>query len=140
MRARDNAPKEAWRCPRNDNATLDGGVEGLQKETKLTTKSSSPHHKWERVLDYFLMGRSLNRFEAETRVNDHCLHSTISGLQRDSGLTFDRAFEIVPCLRGSAEVRVKRYWLRAEPDNLARARAARGLPTIAVTVADGGHA
>ena len=131
------APKGAM--PKNDNATGQGGAEGLRNETKLSTKSSSPHRKWERVLDYFLMGRSLNRFEAETRVNDHCLHSTISGLQRDSGLTFDRTFEIVPCLRGTSEVRVKRYWLRHEADNLARARAARGLPSVAANDANGGQ-
>ena len=134
---RGGAPKGA--IPTNDNATGQGGVEGLQKETKLKRKFSSPNHKWERVLDYFLTGRSLNRFEAEMCVNDHCLHSTISGLERDSGVTFDRTFEVVPCLRRTSEVRVKRYWLRHEADNLARARAARGLPSVAANDANGGQ-
>ena len=133
----DGAPKGA--SPTNDNATDQGGVEGLRKETKLKREFSSPNHKWERVLDYFLSGRSLNRFEAEMRVNDHCLLSTISGLERDSGITFDRVFEIVPCLRGTSEARVKRYWLRHEAENLARARAARGLPTVATNDAHGGQ-
>lgn len=133
----DVAPKGA--TPTNDNATGQGGAEGLRNETNLHAKFSPPLHKWKRVLDYFLMGHSLNRFEAETRVNDHCLHSTISGLERDSGITFDRAFEVVPCLRGTSEVRVKRYWLRHEADNLARARAARGLPSVAANDANGGQ-
>jgi hypothetical protein len=119
------APKGANH--RNDNAALASGVEGLAKPTKVQANASPKTKKWQRVLTYLASGRSLNRFEAERVVNDHCLHSSISGLERDSGIAFDRRFETVPCLRGTAEVRVKRYWLRPEPENIRRARAALGL-------------
>jgi hypothetical protein len=123
------APKGAH--PTNDNATGKGGVEGFDKQTNTNVNVKPKTKKWQRVLIYLVTGRSLNRFEAERIVNDHCLHSSISGLERDSALVFDRRFETVPCLRGTAEVRVKRYWLRAEPENIRRARAALGLTTDA---------
>jgi len=37
--------------------------------------------KWQRVLRALLGGSSLNRFEAERQLHDHCLHSTTSELQ-----------------------------------------------------------
>jgi hypothetical protein len=76
--------------------------------------------KLEAILRIFAGGKSLNRFEAE-RHHDHCLHSTISSFER-LGIEFDRAWECCHCLRGRATVRVKRYWLRKTPENLARAR------------------
>lgn len=72
------------------------------------------------MLKLFVNGRSLNRFEAELYY-DHCLHSTVSKLQ-DWGLKVDRQWEQVPCLGAREQVRVKRYWLRCDPDNLQLAR------------------
>jgi hypothetical protein len=124
---------------RNDNATGKGGVEGFANQTKVhNTNVIAKTKKWQRVLTYLLSGRSLNRFEAERVVNDHCLHSSISGLERHSGIVFDRRFETVACLNGTDEVRVKRYWLRLEPNNFRRTRAVLGLSTDAAN--DAGEA
>lgn len=61
--------------------------------------------------------RSLNRFEAE-RIGDHCLHSTVSGLEK-LGCTFHRKWEKVPTRFGK-ETRVIRYSLLKIPDYLAQ--------------------
>ena len=87
-----------------------------------------PATKKERVLSHFLTGAKLNRFEAERIVHDHCLHSSVSTLQREHGLVIDRVFETVPALKGLATARVCRYWLHPDPDNLKRARAVLGMP------------
>ena len=86
-----------------------------------------PDTKKARVLSHFLTGAKLNRFEAERIVHDHCLHSSVSTLQRDHGLVIDRVFERVPALRGLATARVCRYWLHPDPANLKRARAVLGM-------------
>lgn len=80
-----------------------------------------PRTKVEVILRLFVMGRNLNRFEAEDH-HDHCLHSTVSTLQNDYGIKIARQFETVPCLRGRSTVPCKRYWLDTSPDNLAAAR------------------
>lgn len=56
-----------------------------------------------------LLNQSLNRFDAERIAHDHCLHSTISGLERH-GLRIDRKDEIVPGYLGRP-TRVMRYWI-----------------------------
>ena len=61
------------------------------------------------ILRMLLNGISANRFEAE-RVGDHCLHSTISTLTNDYGLTFIRKWEKVPN-RFGGKTRVRRYSL-----------------------------
>jgi hypothetical protein len=83
--------------------------------------------KWQNVLAYFVNGGRLNRFEAERVVFDHCLHTTVSSLALDYGLKFERAFESVPCLRGTKTTDVKRYWLEPTPENLALARRVLGV-------------
>ena len=113
---------------RNDSATRLGGAEGFAKQTADTTNASLPGKKWETVLRYLMNVGSLNRFEAETAVNDHCLHTTIASLRRDFGIECDRVFEVVPCLKGRATTKVKRYWLRPDPDNLKLTRAVLGMP------------
>lgn len=112
--------------PTNDNATRLGGAEGFAKQTNDKANASAPGHKWETVLRYLLDLKTLNRFEAERRVNDHCLHSTVSYLKREFGIEIDREFETVPALQGLATARVCRYWLHPSPDNLKRARAVLG--------------
>lgn len=113
--------------PRNDNATRLGGAEGFAEQTINTFNASAPGHKWATVLRYLLDLKSLNRFEAERRVNDHCLHSTVSYLNREFGIVIDRSFETVPALKGRATARVCRYRLNPSPDNLKRARGVLGI-------------
>jgi hypothetical protein len=81
-----------------------------------------PRTKLATVLRLFVMGRNMNRFEAEAH-NDHCLHSTVSTLQNGYGIQIEREFEKVPCLRGRETVPVKRYWLGTRPENITAARA-----------------
>jgi hypothetical protein len=61
------------------------------------------------ILSLLLDGYSFNRFEVEP-IGDHCLHSTISTLANDYGLTFVRTPEQVPN-RFGGETRVVRYSL-----------------------------
>ena len=82
----------------------------LHLDTKLTT-----------ILREFVLGRNMNRFEAEAH-HDHCLHSTVSTLQNGYGIKIDRMFEVVPCVRGRLRVRCTRYWLDTCHDNLVAAR------------------
>lgn len=77
--------------------------------------------KIETILKVFDRRISLNRFEAEAH-HDHCLHSTVASIER-YGIEIGRQWETVPCLRGKASVRCKRYWLDSKPENLARTRA-----------------
>jgi len=70
------------------------------------------------MLARFAQGMSFNRFEAE-RVGDHCLHTTISDLQRKHGIEFHREWEVVPNRFGS-KTRIRRYWLAGA--HLQRAR------------------
>jgi len=60
------------------------------------------------IIQHFLKGLSLNRFEAE-ELGDHCLHSTVSTLFNKLGLEIPRKWEVVPNRFGST-TRVKRYW------------------------------
>jgi len=60
------------------------------------------------IIQYFLSGKSLNRFEAEA-LGDHCLPSTVSFLIRKYGLEIYRKMESVPNRFGSA-TSVMRYW------------------------------
>ena len=60
------------------------------------------------IIQYFLKGLSLNRFEAE-KLGDHCLHSTVSTLVNTLGLEIHRKWEVV-INRFGGTTRVKRYW------------------------------
>ena len=60
------------------------------------------------IIQYFLKGLSLNRFEAE-KLGDHCLHSTVSTLVNTLGLEIHRKWEVV-LNRFGGTTRVKRYW------------------------------
>ena len=83
--------------------------------------NSNTQKKWERVLAALVSGKSYNRFEAERRLNDHCLHTTVSAIQ-GMGVTIHREYEVVPGYLG-AETRVCRYWLDRSADNFKRALA-----------------
>lgn len=75
--------------------------------------------KWVRVLLALSKGKSYNRFEAERQLNDHCLHSTISTLTNDYGISINRKEEKVPGYQG-IPTRVKRYSLERSTENLKR--------------------
>jgi hypothetical protein len=62
----------------------------------------------------FMAGKSYTRFEAERQLNDHCLHSTVSAIEKKYGITISREFETVPCLQGQKTTRVCRYWITPE--------------------------
>lgn len=85
--------------PRLDEPRLGRGGRRLRPGTKQFT-----------VLAALARGRSFNRFEAERDLNDHCLHSTVSIIER-LGISVCRRREKVPCLGGQRETHVKRYWL-----------------------------
>lgn len=93
-----------------------------QRESTCGRNPSKPPLKWQRVLTAFLEGRSLNRFEAE-RLSDHCLHSTVSTLER-KGVRIARRTERVPGFM-AIPTEVCRYWL--EPEARQRARELLGL-------------
>lgn len=72
-----------------------------------------PNTKVCKVLDYFLTGRSSNRFEAERLLHDHCLHSTVSTLQKLYGIQISRIAETVPGFEGNP-TQCCRYWIEPE--------------------------
>ena len=90
--------------------------------TSATLPNDKPGTKLKTILLQFVMGRNMNRFEAENH-HDHCLHSTVSTLQNDYSILIARQSETVPCLRGRSSVRCMRYWLDTSPNNIAAARA-----------------
>lgn len=94
----------------------------FQKRRTTTSAAPATGSKISTILRLFLMGRNMNRFEAEDH-HDHCLHSTVSTLQNGYGILIARITEIVPCLRGRKTVSVSRYWLDTAIDNIAAARA-----------------
>lgn len=81
------------------------------QETNSSAKNAneSKRGKEHAQLLRFIGGDSQNRFEAE-RLGDHCLHTTVSDLQRGYGIRFCRKRERVPTRFGKP-VTVCRYWL-----------------------------
>lgn len=91
--------------------------------TENAASNSQQHNdskslKWQTTLTHLLRGPR-HRFQAE-RWGDHALHSTVSGITRDYGVTFSREWCEVPTRFGQA-CRVKAYWV----DDLCRALAMR---------------
>tara|TARA_R110002124_G_scaffold101397_1_gene248923 strand:+ start:3231 stop:3581 length:351 start_codon:yes stop_codon:yes gene_type:complete len=83
--------------------------ESSPSQANDTTATPKRKTKLSSVLEHFVNGGSLNRFEAE-RLGDHCLNSTIASLCGTYGLAFIRVDERVPNRFGS-ETRVTRYSL-----------------------------
>ena len=83
-----------------------------KKKPSSSPKSKRAHQKIGtkkfNIIQHFLKGLSLNRFEAE-ELGDHCLHSTVSTLVNKLGLEIPRKWEVVPNRFGGT-TRVKRYW------------------------------
>ena len=64
--------------------------------------------KYSNIIDVFMAGNSLNRFEAES-FGDHCLNTTISTLSSQLDLEISRKMEKVPNRFGGT-TNVMRYW------------------------------
>ena len=83
-----------------------------KKPSDSSGKSQRAHQKIGtkkfNIIQHFLKGLSLNRFEAEV-LGDHCLHSTVSTLVNNLGLEISRKWEAVPNRFGGT-TRVKSYW------------------------------
>ena len=69
--------------------------------------------KVSRVFSAFMTGQSYNRFEAEMKLHDHCLHSTVSTIEKKYQITISRKFETVNGYKVSP-TRVCRYWINSE--------------------------
>jgi len=93
--------------------------------------SNKPVLKINRVLSAFVSGRTLNRFEAESdrQIADHCLHSTVSEIQKRLGLVVTREWETVPGFQGEF-TSVCRYWLTKEEREKASQRLAERLSGV----------
>lgn len=77
---------------------------------RITQSQIRPGTKLAAVLKYLAEVGSLNRFEAERLVHDHCLPSTVAEFQTRFGLRVERREEIVPGFHGHP-TRVARYWI-----------------------------
>lgn len=73
--------------------------------------------KRQKVLEAFLRGEKHTRFSAERKLNDHCLPSTVSDLQRLLGVVISRKFITIRGYRGSPTICCL-YWI--EPDEVAK--------------------
>jgi hypothetical protein len=82
----------------------------------MTSSFSSPSKK-KRVL-LTLCERSLNRFEAERVVKEHCLNSSVSTLQNKHNIAINRKWETVPGFQ-QIPTGVCRYWVA--PENVEQA-------------------
>jgi len=66
-------------------------------------------NKQDTVFQALISGKSFNRFEAERQLHDHCLHSTISVLEKKYQINISRIHEAAPCHGGTTIV--CRYWI-----------------------------
>ncbi|HKM36069.1 MAG TPA: hypothetical protein VJY83_00320 [Thiopseudomonas sp.] len=90
--------------------TLGGSNDGLDGKAKQQA-AIKPQTKIERILQAFIAGQSLHRFQAFA-LRDTCLHSTVSALEQGYNLQFKRRAVIVD--RQGDPVRVVEYWLHPE--------------------------
>ena len=72
--------------------------------------------KIDRVLAYFLDGGSLNFIEAQQKLHDRNLHSTVSALQNNHGINVSRKGETVAGYQGHSTP-CKRYWMELDDCN-----------------------
>lgn len=87
-----------------------GSADTGMDETRQAKCSATPR-KWQRILQAFVDGRTLNRFEAARELRDWCLNTTISQLEK-RGVTILRRDETVPGAYGV--VHCCRYWIAPE--------------------------
>jgi hypothetical protein len=112
--------------PKNNHAKHEGkgvviqetltGIEPAPNCTPVIVKRMAK--KW-RVLMAFLDGSQLHRFTA-FKLNDTCLHSTISELRHRDGIEFDDKDIIVKSPWGFPTP-VTLYWLKSNADNMEKA-------------------
>jgi len=76
--------------------------------TRLTKDYPNKDTKYYKIVEHFMSGNSLNRFEAE-KLGDHCLNSTVFSLCKDYGLEIPRHSERVPNSFGGTS-KVTRYY------------------------------
>ena len=89
------------------------------KNLREPTTGGSEVPKIANVLHYLACGETLDRFEAERKVHDHTLNSTISTLANDYGIVFIRERVSVPNWLGQ-QTDCTRYAIDPEQDNLNR--------------------
>lgn len=86
---------------------------GPKKPRKYSraTASIRPGTKEGRLLSALLAGATVNRYEAARHYFDWCLNTTISILRNEHQIPIVGEWEVVPAVRGTKTVRVKRYSL-----------------------------
>jgi len=103
--------------------------QGSQSHGRFSNASKVPG-KIVHVLEYQVLSSSLNHFEAERELGNHCLYSTISSLMYIYGLTFKYTSEKVPS-HWDQSCEVTRYSL--PPSEYKKARTIFTLLTKGVT-------
>lgn len=105
-------------CDADSKKTKGAAPDQENAPSETLQSNDSKSLKWKTTLSHLLRGPR-HRFQAE-RWGDHALHSTVSGITRDYGVTFSREWCEVPTRFGQA-CRVKAYWV----DDLCRTLAMR---------------
>jgi hypothetical protein len=111
------------RGPEVAGSATQPGHEDNKSPLQFTT--GKPPKKILRVLAALARGERLHRFEAERRLGEHALPSTISELHNRKGIKIARRDISVPGYGGEPAY-VALYWLDPNPENVARARALLG--------------
>lgn len=85
----------------------------LKEISRYLDNSNDNTTKKYRVLKAFINGWRGHRFNAEVELHDHCLHSTVSSIERKPQITIQRKWVTVKGYKGKP-TRVKIYWVRKE--------------------------
>lgn len=95
----------------NAKATANTNTHNSTTEVSNTRAALKPPNEDTKVFRVIvgLTRRSYNRFEAASHLHDHCLHSTVSIIQR-YGIRVDRKTEVVRGFMGNPTA-VSRYWI-----------------------------
>lgn len=105
-------------------ATPPGEKETARQDHQPKRTTPRPDTKTGRVLRALADGGRFHRFQAEHRLHDHTLPSTISTIQAQTGLRVDRKTIVVPGYQGRPTA-CALYWLA--DDQRQRARAMLGI-------------
>jgi hypothetical protein len=119
-----NAPEGAH--PKNDNAAVQSGIEGLESRTSSKANVTRKTTKLERIARIFLRD-GWHNFQTIREHGDSCLHTTISTFRHGHGIEFDDEPDSVRGFGGNP-TRCKKYALRRTPENLRRLHALLGEP------------
>lgn len=95
------------------SADSDSNQGELELRNNTPTRALTAPSKIRRVLSALADGQSMNRFQAERQLRDHCLNSTISEIQRRLDIRIDRSVEVVSGFEGTP-TRCCRYRLSEE--------------------------